>query len=280
MAYVEFLRIRKAFLIYAGVIATLIAFLLLSLFASHGGSGHDTFRLELGSAVVLQKGADGRIHQVPLGGMPGIAVPLGALLGIAGYCAMVFATIVSTSLNRERETLDFPFTRPVPRQRIALSYFAVDLAGIVAAFLFALAVMCLTPLAVAGVLGRIVVDPQAWWIGVLGLGISFMWYGIIQAVTAPYRGGGGWIAGSSWAVFGLLLLLPGATFLGPIVHLAVMTLNLVNPLAYFTSLTGTTHDVSAGSIFGLGIAARAGVVWVIGLAACALAALSWKRLEV
>src|SRR5208283_4336849 len=111
-------------------------------------------------------------------------------------------------LNRERDSLDFTLTRPVSRERIALSYFAVDLAAIVAAFAFAFAVICLLPLAAAGLLGRITADPNAWWILALGLGMSFMWYGIVQAVTARLRGGGGWIAGGSWAFFGVLLLLP------------------------------------------------------------------------
>lgn len=280
MAYVEFLRARKAFYFYAGIIAAMIGFLLVSLFASHGGSGSD-FRLQFGSAIVIQKGADGRLHQVALDKMAGLNVPLGALFGLAAYCAAVFATVLSTSLNRERDGLDFPFTRPVSRERMALSYFAVDLAAILVAFAFAFIVMCLVPLATAGLLGRVTSTPQAWWILALGLGMSFMWYGIIQAITARMRGGGGWIAGGSWALFGVLLVLPGAQWLGPIVHGAVIALNYVNPLAYFNSIhENAAHEIMAGSTLGLGIAARAGLVWIIGIAACAVAVTSWKRIEV
>jgi hypothetical protein len=280
MAYVEFLRARKVFYFFAGIITALIGVLLLSLFASHGGSG-DTFRLGLGSAIVIQKGADGRLHQVPLNAMSGLNVPLGALFGLATYCAAIFATLLSTSLNRERDGLDFPFTRPVSRERMALSYFAVDLAAVFAAFAFAFVVLCLVPLAVAGLLGRITSTPQAWWILALGLGMSFMWYSIIQAVTAGMRGSGGWIAGGSWALFGVLLLLPQVQWLGPVVHGIVLALNFVNPLAYFNSIqSNAAHEVTAGSTLGIGIASRAGLVWMIGIVACAIAVTSWKRIEV
>jgi len=281
MAYVEFLRVRKSFYFFAGIIAAMIAVLLVSLFASHGGSSNGGFRLELGSAIVIQKGADGRLHQVAVNSMSGLNVPLGALFGIAAYCAAVFATVISTSLNRERDGLDFPFTRPVSRQRMALSYFAVDLAAIFAAFAFAFVVLCLVPLATAGLLGHITTTPQAWWILALGLGMSFMWYGTIQAVTAGMRIGGGLIAGGSWALFGVLLVLPGAQWLGPIVHGVVVALNYVNPLAYFNSIhENAAHEMTVGSTLGLGIAARAGLVWIIGIGACAIALTSWKRIEV
>jgi hypothetical protein len=279
MAYVEFLRARKAFYFFAGIIAVMIGVLLLSLFASHGGS--NTFRLQLGSAIILHKGADGRIVETPVSGIPGVNIPLGALFGLAAYCAAVFATVISTSLNRERDDVDFPFTRPVSRERMALSYFAVDLAAIFAAFAFAFVVMCLVPLATAGLLGRITSTPQAWWILALGLGMSFMWYGIIQAITAGMRGSGGWIAGGSWALFGVLLVMPGAQWLGPIVHGVVVALNYVNPLAYFNSIhENAAHEMTVGSTLGLGIAVRAGLVWIIGIAACAIAVTSWKRIEV
>jgi hypothetical protein len=282
MAYVEFLRVRKAFYFFAGIIAAMIGFLLVSLFAAHGGSD-STFRLELGSAIILQKGADGHIHQVPLNGIKDLDIPLAALFGIAAYCAAVFATVISTSLNRERDGLDFPLTRPVSRERMALSYFVVDMAAILAAFSFAFVVMCLVPLATAGLLGRISSNPQAWGVLALGLGMSFMWYGIVQAITAGLRGGGGWIAGGSWAVFGLLLLLPGVTFFGPVFHYAVVALNLVNPIAYFSSLTVNGHDAAAhGSslLSDLGVGSRAAITWLIGLVACAIAVASWKRIEV
>jgi hypothetical protein len=280
MAYVEFLRVRKAFYIFGGVIVALVGILLISLYASHPGDGHNSFRLEIGRAIILEKGNDGKLHEVVLSGMPGINIPLGALFAIAGYCAAIFATVISTSLNKERDALDFPFTRPEPRTRIALSYFAVDLAGVFVAFLFSLVVIGLMPLALAGLLGRITADGNDWLIGALGLGISIMWFGIIQAITAPYRGGGGWIAGVSWGFFGILLLLPGATLFGPVVHTIVMVLNLANPLAYYSSITGSEHEVKVEALINLGLGARSAITWAIGIATCAVAVFSWKRLEV
>jgi hypothetical protein len=282
MAYVEFLRARRAFYIFAIVVAALVGFALLSLFTSHGGSrGGNSFRLGFGYAIIFHKGADGRITETPVSDIPDVAIPLGVLFGIAAYCAAIFATILSTSLNRERDGLDFPLTRPVSRERIALSYFGVDLLAIAAVFTFTLIVLCLVPLATAGLLGRITVTPQSWWILVLGLGVSFMWYGLVQAVTARLRVGGGWIAGGSWALFSVLLLLPGATFLGPIVHFAVVVLNFINPLAYFHSVgIGDDRDVTIHSLYGLGLAARSGIVWAIGVVACTIALQSWKRIEV
>ncbi len=278
MAYVEFLRVRNALYVFAGIVTALIAFLLISLLASHGG-GNDTFRLSLGNAIILTKGPDGRIHQSSLSADPRASIPLSALFGIAGYAATVFATVVSTSLNKERDGLDFPFTRPVPRERMALEYFLVDFGGVLAAFVFSFVIMCLVPLATAGLLGRITPDESSLWMALLGLGIGVMWFGIIQALTAPYRRAGGWTVGVSWAVFLGLLALPGMTYLGPVVHAAAMALNFFNPLAYFTSLV-VGHDSAGSQVFDFSLPARVGLVWTIGLAACALAIASWKRVEV
>ncbi len=280
MAYVEYLRVRKSLYIFGGILTAMIVFVLVSLLSVQNADGATHFRFQLGNAIVLEKGHDGKLHQVSLSGMPGLAIPIGALFGMAAYCAMVFATVVCTSLNKERDGLDFPLTHPISRVRFALSYFAVDAAGICAAFVIGLVVLCFVPLAAAGVLGRIVLDSGGLWIAVLGLGIAFMWFGVLQAATASLRFSGGLMAGLSWAFFVVLLFLPRATILGPLVHELVLVLNLVNPLAYFSDITGLRNNVTVGSIFALSVATRAAIVWAIALAAGAIAILTWKRLEV
>src|SRR4029077_2513671 len=106
MAYVEMLRLRKALAIYAIVV---VAVFLLILIPSHWPG-----------AVV---------H-----GDTAVSIPLSVLLPIVGFCAIIFATTISTSLNRENDGVEMVWTKPVSRERLALTYIAFDLAAIVLAY--------------------------------------------------------------------------------------------------------------------------------------------------
>ena len=261
MAYVEFLRVRHALIVYAAIVLTLAAAFVVSFDLTFAGrTGSDALR---------------NVH-----------VPLGLLLGIAGYASVAFATVLAASLNADRG--GFAFTKPVSRARWAASYMLVDVAAILAAYTVALAGAVLLPLMTIGLIAHVYVDPHAAGIGLLGFGIALMWYGLLQAATVAYPGSGGRIVGLSWGAFFMLVTLPGATFLGPAFHAVVTALNVVNPVAYFSSLTSGANDSNstrasyavARSVFAWSTEARAATTLAIGLAACALAAALARRVEV
>lgn len=130
MSYVEFLRVRRAFYIYAAIVATIVLIIVVSIHAArfHGSGG--SVHISIGTGTDVR----GDTH-APGGSRNDIgAIPLGLLLGLAGYFSAAFGTVLASSLNRENER-GFAFTKPVSRARLALSYMAVDVAAIVAATL-------------------------------------------------------------------------------------------------------------------------------------------------
>ena len=278
MSYVEFLRVRRAFYIYAAIVATIVLIIVVSIHAArfHGSGG--SVHISIGTGTDVR----GDTH-APGGSRNDIgAIPFGLLLGLAGYFSAAFGTVLASSLNRENER-GFAFTKPVSRARLALSYMAVDVAAIVAAYAYALLVFCLTPLASLGLLPAIVRDSHALGVLFLLLGFSLLWYGVLQAVTAGYRGRGGKFVGFSWIVFLVLVQLASVNALGPIFHGIVMLLNIVNPFAYVTSISSHSNlggDAVVDSVFPLSIEARAAITWCLAAAGCAVAIAAWKRVEV
>lgn len=275
MAYVEFLRVRLALLIYTGVVAVVVVLLVL---------GAGSAAVHSGPSVSVVVGTDsGHSHaaQTVSSIFAKTRIPLGLLLGIAGYCAVVFATILASSINKENEHAHLSYTKPISRTRLGLGYFAVDVCGIALAYLIAFVLIGLLPLLSVGLLSRVYFDVQSVWIGALGLGIAFMWYGILQAATSWYGGRGGVVTGLSWAFFAILVGLSDARFLGPVLLGVVHALNLVNPLAYFTTLTQQpTGDALAQSTLGFGLQQRVVMAWCIAMAAGAIALAAQKRVEV
>lgn len=271
MDYVEFRRVRRALTIYAiflfiGAIVAVVSFHNASM---HNVGGNVIVSIDSGKPQNLaMRDAIARLH-----------IPLALLLGLAGWCAVVMATVFASSLNKENDGANFVFVKPISRERLALQYMAIDLTGIASAFVLACAAI-FGSLAAVGWFGRIVVDAQWFSVAALGLGIAFMWYGIMQAVTASYRGKGGALVGWSWAIFGGLSGMSSATFLGPVVVAVARVLNVFNPIAYFSGLVSSHGAVRIYSLEGLPIAANVGIAWSIGLIGCALATRLWKRVEV
>ena len=248
MAYVEFLRVRRSLTWHAG---TLVAIMLVALYF-----GHDTSVNINGQAELL----------------PGMAVSLGLLSPIATFFAAIYASSLGTSLNRENPTRDISWTKPIPRSVIALQYVLIDVAGVAIAFV-------LTMLAVLVVLARMhfvpAIDASTIPLLVLGLGVSVMWYALIQVLTFWLPAGARSIGGILWPValvaFGLGKV-PGE--LGD----AARTLDLINPLAYI-GFGGVTISTGEEALWQLPLEARALCVWLFAAAFCAIAVTLWPRKE-
>src|SRR6202162_5566785 len=257
MAYIELMRLRKALLIYAAVV---VAVFLLILIPSHWPG-----------AVIHTDSA--------------VSIPLSVLLPIVGFCAIIFATAIGTSLNRENDGVEMVWTKPVSRERLALTYIGLDLAAIVLAYVLAFA-LALIILASFGLLKFIHADAAWFPILMVTLGVAFMWYGLLQSLTSWQAGGrGGIIIGLSWAACAFLLpALTAATIRSPGLHQFILVLNFLNPLAYI-SASGSSHvhvGVSVGGPTPIphDVWARVAITWGFSLLGSLAAIVGWKRLEV
>ncbi|HMD01912.1 MAG TPA: hypothetical protein VKG44_03000 [Candidatus Baltobacteraceae bacterium] len=252
MIYVEFWRARNVLMWYAVGLLAIVALIVISM-------GHATVEVN-----------DTKVAAPEL-------IPLSLLLGLAAYAATIMATILGSSLSCLSDQLPNAWTKPESRERIALSFFVVDVAAIV--LLFVLAVGCgLFVLLQAHMFAHLSLDAQALPVGLLGLGMALMWYGLAQAATAWRHGRGGMIAGLSWPAFLVLLVLASAP-LPALLHGIVIALNVLNPLAYF-GISSHNGNVDVESVFPFSLNGRIAIVYALGLAGCALAVFGWKRLEV
>jgi hypothetical protein len=197
------------------------------------------------------------------------------------FAALVVASIMGTSLNRESPTLPIVWTKPASRRRIALEYFATDFATIVAVALLTtiVTVACAVP---TGALRHVVHDPHLTEIVVRIFGVAFMWYAVVQAATAGLAGRGGMIAGLSWPLFGGLV---GLAFVNvPGLHVLSLVLNVINPLAWLSSITTRVgHGVAStttSSLFPfLPNAVIIAAPWLLAGLALYLATVLWSRRE-
>ena len=256
MIYVQLLRLRKSFVIFGIIIGTL---LLLGIVTSHWPGAE----IDTGSGP----------HKIPLSG----------LLFFAAYCGIAFATAIGTSLNRENDGVEMVWTKPISRERLALLYLLCDLAAIVVATALALAAV-LIGMASVGFLKYLFVDAGSLKVAALGLGVAFMWYGMLQALTSWQVGRGGMIIGLSWALFSFVL--PAVIILTmrtPGLHEIVLALSLLNPLAYLTSSSAHIHiGISARgpTYIPSDVWVRIALTWGFGVLGSLIAIAGWKRLEV
>jgi hypothetical protein len=289
MSLIEALRNRRILIIFAIVFGCVAIFnaIAISWGVHHAvvtqravDASHAAHASESGGTIHISiAGTDSKDDDFAALAGKDFGIPIGLVFGVASFVALAFATIIGTSLNKENTLGGFAFTKPVSRERLALTYFAVDAASIVAAF--ALAVLLgIVFLAIVGILGRLYVDRTALSIAVLGLGVSVMWYGMLQALTAGMRFGAGMFIGIGWGVFSILAAVYGVSELGPAFHAVVATLNYLNPLAYYTSLSMSGSDVTTSSLLGLSEPLRLVIPYTVGIVGCAVAVAGWKRVEV
>jgi hypothetical protein len=255
MIYVQLLRLRKSFVIFGIIIGTL---LLLGIVTSHWPGAE----IDTGSGP----------HKIPLSG----------LLFFAAYCGIAFATAIGTSLNRENDGVEMVWTKPISRERLALLYLLCDLAAIVVATALALAAV-LIGMASVGFLKYLFVDAGSLKVAALGLGVAFMWYGMLQALTSWQKGGrGGMMIGISWGAAFVLMAFAAGTRGNPALHALFTFINIFNPLAYFGGYVISSH-ASSGQLqtfVPIDTWARAALTAGFGVVWSAIAILGWKRLEV
>lgn len=246
MEFVEIWRVRRTLLWHAGIVAV-IALIVLAL--PHAGT-------------------------VRVNGSSGLAAPIGVLASIAAFLAAIFASSIGTSLNRESATRDLSWTKPISRTALAVRFVLVDVAGVVVAFLIAIA-------ALAGISAYMgfapYVDAAAPVQLVLGAGVAVMWYGLLQLLTCAFGSGARALAGILWPIafaVGALSQLPGA------IGAVMRALDVLNPLHYMSSASiegGTGRAAVVPQV--LPADERALLTWFFGLVFCAIAVCIWPRKE-
>jgi hypothetical protein len=249
MAYVEFLRIRKALAWHVGILALLT--LLIITFA--------------GQTTIDVNGSQ-RLAS-------GMAVPISILAGIGMFYAAIFGSSAGTSLNRESMTREISWTKPISRTLLALQFVVIDVAGVAIAFAAAM-------LAVAIAFWRagftFTSDSELFAHLALGLGAGVMWYALVLVLTFWFGSGARAVGGILWPVAFLLLginAVPG--FFGAVAHV----LNVINPLAYLSGLHFTSASSVDQSIVQATLEVRALEVWVFAALFCAIAVTLWPRKE-
>jgi hypothetical protein len=245
MYYKEMLRVRYALFVLTPVMAGFVAIQLIYNLA-HGA---------------LRSNVDPAGH------------PLSTFFAASGLVASIVAGIFAIALGNENDGhLEQAWTKPASRNFYALTLFAVDVGGILAAFVLSLvAHMYIHYL--EGSLRLINVDANAWPSLALYLILPLAWYGLVVALTASLRTSSKMVAGLSWV--GALVLV-GLSYLKlpDIWASLVKTVNYLNPIAYAAYLD-PAQAVSPFPIWQANAAALLGIC-ILGVIA---ALVQWRKAE-
>ena len=225
-------------------------------------------------AVTVQHAHAGRIPWEQMGHMQLLA----SMTGLAGFFALIVATIRSSSLDVLTRTPAITFTRPISRTVIALQNFALDAATIAIVWLITLGILTAIIAAFGGI-GYLGSPSDA--LVVVGLvgAVMVMWYGLVTLATTLFPARGGAIVGISWAAFIVTPAVARIPFPQPVSGL-LHALLFLDPMAYLTGIHGSISfgsdesDTSA-LIFSVGL--RSAVAAVIGIIALAAAIQVWNR---
>ncbi|MGH7683466.1 MAG: hypothetical protein ACREMT_03885, partial [Vulcanimicrobiaceae bacterium] len=118
MAYYEYLRLQRSFLIFAAIVIGIA----LTVYAI--AEYHST------SAVIKIEVDRHNVH----------TVSVVVFTSLAAWATAILASVISTSLNRLREHLSYTWTRPQSRIAMALTFIGIDLAVLLCAFALVLGI--------------------------------------------------------------------------------------------------------------------------------------------
>ncbi len=279
MMLLEFYRLRRSFSIWLALFVVLAAIFVASVI----GSSHIT-------AIEVHNGHTTVVHPMAMQGSKAASIPLAVFFVIAAFLVLPFATGRGTSLNREWPTLARAVTSRVSRGRRAQAYVATHALAVVALWVGALVVIAIS-LTLVGWWGKVhAAGGGVLSTIVLGFGVAFVWYGIVQLATASLGKRAGSFAGWSWLVFWGILAVVGITGDLPI-HAWFGWLRYIDPLYYAQNIGdaprghlsanahGETYVSVQMSAFVMPMWARIVIVWAAGAATLAGAIALWRRRE-
>jgi hypothetical protein len=266
MYYKEFLRARKAVVVYAivlGIIWTLIAII---------------------SAITpmnVDVSGSSSPHAAAAAPPP---IPWVVLFAVAGFFAAIVATVLGSTLSQENDGhLELALTKPYSRSAYASTMIAIDLAAIAAAELIALALIVLHIVFFhPGELQRMIAGPDAFFNVLRFVLFPLAWYAIIAGLSAGLRGKAGIVQGLIWPVALVLGLLREIPASGPwlIWHNVFAFINAFNPLIYI-SYQDRTADTSIQIVGTTPLPAALGAAILIAfvVAGWFAATAQWRRVE-
>jgi hypothetical protein len=253
MTYVSYLSARG--LLRNTLIIFLVGALLLAYTCQHALSGHGHFALFHGDDHILA-----------------------SITGVAGFFALIVATIRAASLDVLTRTPAITFTRPLSRTNVALQNFGLDAATVLIVWIVAIAILIGFVSAIDG-FGDLGSPLDALEVGALMGSVMLMWYALVTLLSTLIPGRGGAIVGISWAVFAVLPGIAQIDFPQPIAGLIHLLL-FVDPLFYLTGWHGSfsfgDHGIEQQkTVIHAGI--RSAAAAVIGVIALIAAVQVWIR---
>jgi hypothetical protein len=281
MAYVEYLRARRALAWYFGILIGLYLLGLAIAYFGHGMHGHAGVTIDINTDQATPGGMPPAGHHIAHV-LPLSPFPISLLAYSAAFGAILIAAILGSSLNRQREHLPLVWTRPLGRERSVLSALAVDALAIFVTLLGTLGLFKIVAFSADSNALHWYLDSLVLPTLVLGFGAALMTYALSQAVTSWTLGAGGLIKGLVSLACGVLVVL-GANRLPSPYDSLVGALNYLNPLAYYLPVHVADKHVPIvleySRYLPLGLGIKIACVWLLAAAYMAIATYGWKRLE-
>jgi hypothetical protein len=249
MALIELLRVRRMLLWHLAILAVITLAV-----------------VAFGSRAIVDTGSGAH----PLAG---VRLPLGGVVPLAMFFAAIFASSAGAAFNRENATRDISWTKPVSRTVFAVRIVAIDLAAITAMYVLALGALLLM-LAALGI--GVYADPTLAAVLATGLGVSCMWYALINLLTCMFGPAARAVGGVLWPI---ALLLLGLAELGGPAGTIVRALDVINPLAYMSGVSGDATALVQTAITPAPVALRPLIVFAFTVLFSAFAISIWPRKE-
>ena len=226
------------------------------------------------AAVLLVISLVGMAFSVGVDRKPDI-VPWPALLGAAALAASIMATALGSTLAQENDGhLELACTKPYSRTRYAASAIAIDMAAIVIALLVGFAFI-LIHIVIDHPNERLVAGPDAAVNALRFMLFPLAWYALIVGLSAGARGTAV-VQGLMWLIALVLVVLRDAP-LSPMWHGVFVALNTVNPLIYASYQD--RGDVTISGASPLHVLTSTAMLAALVVAGWAAATIQWRRVE-
>ena len=206
-------------------------------------------------------------------------VQINFVLAFGSFWAAIMASILGATLNRDGSHLPYMWTKPIARERIALSYMVIDVLTIVASFVVVVGI-CAIVLAIPP-LNHIKHDEMTGLVIARSLAAPLMLYGMIEVTTS-------WLPTRLSAAGGLIWPIGlGIEFLASInlplpLSKIFFAINIFNPIAYLSSVHGhgsQSAQVASDSPLPFDFVGQTELAFCIFALSCALAIYNWKRMQ-